>query len=195
MTAESRGGSSQSSPAPTSSSGQSPLLVQGCELVAPAGHVVKLCRGLKLGWSVDKSHGRVAWSTAQGLFGSRGSFINFGFGFWGLFRRWAGVGKASLGGKAIKRLLVPILMLDPALLLRCWSQNIRDLDIQVLSNQDTKLTIEPQPTNQSTNQAHHEVRHPLHCCCRRPRRRPSRSRRPARLCCKLSPPPHSHLMS
>lgn len=81
LTAESRGGSSQSSPAPTSPSGKSPLSVQGCELVAPAGHVVKLCRGLKLGWSVDKSHGRVAWSTVQDRSGVGGASSTLGLAF------------------------------------------------------------------------------------------------------------------
>lgn len=45
--------------------------------------MVKLWRGLKLGWSVDKSHGRVAWSTAQDRSGVGGASFNFGFGFLG----------------------------------------------------------------------------------------------------------------
>lgn len=44
---------------------------------------MKLWRGLKLGWSVDKSHGRVAWSTAQDRSGVGGASFNFGFGFLG----------------------------------------------------------------------------------------------------------------
>lgn len=81
---------------------------------------MKLCRGLKLGWSVDKSHGRVAWSTAQDLSGVGGASSILGLAFGVCSVRWIGgpgEGKASLDGKAIKPTLGPpffvLLELEP----------------------------------------------------------------------------------
>lgn len=70
---------------------------QGCELVAPAGHVVKLWRGLKLGsWWTNHRQGGVV-DRCWGL-GSRGSFnqsLDFGFGVCSRSVGWTGAWWAS----------------------------------------------------------------------------------------------------
>lgn len=88
-------------PLPRRASG--PCRGQGCELIAPAGHVVKLWRGLKLGWSVDKS--TAGWRGRRRRTARESGELRsiLGLAFWGLFPsmgRWTrgGKSKAALDG-------------------------------------------------------------------------------------------------